>query len=175
MAQPAQAPVTRRDGQAAVELVVALFCLLLVTTGLLQLVLLATADTDTLAEATARASDAATGSGLAASFQPVRDWGTGRDGLALTRDDEEVRGSLSGVRSDIAAKAVPDNDWGAFDEVNPRGFRALAESGDTAGFGFVHARAERDAETIPAARPLFGVRSPSVGNDVWMVEIGGLH
>ena len=176
MAEPAQAPVTRaRAGQAVVELVVALFCILLVTTGLLQLVIFANADTETMAEATARASDEASGAGISASFQPVRDWRKGSDGLVFTRDDEKVGGNLSAMRSVIAGKTAPVGDWSALEGTRSSDIRDLAETGDSASFGFVHARAEQSVEAIPAAAVLFGLRNPIVGNDVWMVKVGDLY
>ena len=180
MAQPAQAPVnarTRRGraGQAAVELAVALVCILLVVSGLLQFILLAHADTDTMAEATARASDDAAGGGLSASFQPVRDWRKGRDGLIFTRDDEKSGGNLASIRSDIAAKTAPNGDWSATTGIRATDIRELAETGAATTFGFVHERSEQQVEILPAAAALFGLRDPTVGNDVWMVKVGDIY
>ena len=178
MAQPSQAPVgaAGRAGQAVVELVVALFCILLLLTGLLQFTIMATADTETRIDATARASTEAAGGGLDDSFQPIRDWQRGADGLTMTRDDVEVGGSLSGVRMDIAAKTAPGGDWGATSgAIRATDIRTLAESGASTAFGFVHARSEQSIEIIPAAGALFGLRNPVVGNDVWMVKVGNLY
>ena len=178
MAQPTPAPVTerRRTGQAVVELVVALFCILLLVTGLLQFTILGAADTETRTEATARASDDAAGGGLSSSFQPLRDWKRGADNLTMTRDDVAVAGSLADVRSTIAAKTAPGGDWGATtDALRGTEIRTLAEMEQSTAFGFVHARAEQSVEAIPSAAALFRLRSPVIGNDVWMVKVGNLY
>lgn len=178
MAQPSPAPVgvPGRAGQAIVELVVALFCILLLLSGLLQFAMMATADTQTRADATAQASSEAAGDGLNASFQPIRDWKRGADGFTMTHDDAEVGGSLSRVRMDIAAKTAPGGDWGALSgAIRTTDIHTLSESGLSTTFGFVHARSEQSVETIPAAGALFGLRDPVVGNDVWMVKVGNLY
>ena len=157
MAQPSPAPVgvPKREGQAIVELVVALFCILLLLTGFLQFTMMATTDTQTRADATAKASAEAAGDGLNASFQPIRDWKRGADRFTMTHDDVEVGGSLSGVRMNIAAKTAPDGDWGAMSGViRSTDIHRLTESGLSTTFGFVHARSEESVETIPAAGAL---------------------
>ncbi len=177
MAQPAQAPVGAlgRAGQAVVELVIALVCILLLVSGLLQFTIMAAADTETRAEATANASADAAGGGLSATFQPIRDWQRGRDTFTMTRDDVAVGGSLAGVRSDIAGKTVPDGDWSALLDARSTDVREFAQTGDLTSFGFVHAHSARQIETIPAAAILFGLRNPTVENDVWMVKVDGLY
>lgn len=167
--------MTRRAGQAAVEFTVAVVCILLVTTALLQLVIFADADTGTMAEATARASDAATGGGLATSFSPVRDWSRGRDGLIFTSDDAPRAGNFASVRSDIAAKTAPDGDWTALDRTHSIDLRTFAQYGNPTVFGFVRGEAAREIEVLPAARILLGLRSPAVGNEAWSVRVGGLY
>lgn len=165
-----------RRGQAVVELTIALFCILLLVGGLLQLVILAHSDTETMAEATARASEAAaTGGSFAESFSPVRDWRPGRDGMILTRDDREVGGSLAGPRQDIASRTAPDGDWSALDAADRTDIRSFAENGASAAFGFVHAHAEQEVEVLPFCRALFGLREARTGNDVWMVKVGDLY
>ena len=177
MAQPAQAPVgTRgRAGQAVVELVIALVCILLLVTGLLQFTLMAGADTETRAEATALASGDAASLGLSSSFQPVRDWRRGADTLTMTRDDVAVSGSFGPIRSAIAGKTAPDGEWGATSGARSTDLPEFAQTGATTSFGFVHAHSERQIETIPAAAILFGLRAPTVANDVWMVKVDGLY
>ena len=126
--------MTRRSGQAAVEFTVAIVCVLLLVAALLQLVIFADADTGPLAEATARASEAATGGGFPDSFAPVRDWDAGPDGLFFTRDDAARPGSLARLRSDIAARTAPGGDWSAFDGARSTALRSLAQRGDPALF-----------------------------------------
>ncbi len=163
-------------GQAIVELVIALFAILVIVGGLLQLVILAHADTETMAEATATASDAASTAGsFSDSFSAVRDWEPGTDGMVLTRDDRKVGGSLSRPRHDIAARTAPGGDWSALDDATRTDIRSFAERDSSAAFGFVHARSERDVDVLPLAGPLFGIRNASTGNDVWMVKVNDLY
>ncbi len=177
MAQPAQAPVGARGraGQAVVELVIALVCILILLSGVLQFTIMATADTETRAEATANASANATGIGIAKSFQPIRDWERGADTFTMTRDDVAVAGSLGAVRSDIVGKTAPDGDWGAMSGVRATDLREFAQTGGPTLFGFVNARSERQIEIIPAAAILFGLRNPTIENEVWMVKVDGLY
>ncbi len=171
----AAAPVGR-SGQAVVELVVAMLAILVIVGGLLQLVLLAHADTETMAEATAQASDAAASKGsFADTFSAIRDWEAGRDNLLLTPDDREVGGSLAHPRNDIASRTAPAGDWSALDDATHTDIRSFAERGSTAAFGFVHARAERDVEVLPLSGPLFGLHQATTGNDVWMVKVNDLY
>lgn len=165
-----------RTGQAIVELVIALFAILVIVGGLLQLVILAHADTETMAEATATASDAASTEGsFSDTFSAVRDWEPGTDGMVLTRDDRKVGGSLSRPRHDIAARTAPGGDWSALDDSTRTDIRSFAERDSSAAFGFVHARSERDVDVLPLAGPLFGIRNASTGNDVWMVKVNDLY
>ena len=165
-----------RNGQACVELTIALMAILVILGGLLQLIILAHADTDTMAEATAEASDTAASAGsFSDTFSPVRDWKPGRDGLILTRDDQEVGGSLAKPRQDIASRTAPAGDWSALDDATHTDIRSFAENGSTASFGFVHARAEQDVDVLPLSGPLFGLRRPQTGNDVWMVKVNDLY
>jgi len=165
-----------RAGQAVAELTIALFCILLLVGGLLQLVILAHTDTETMAEATAEASDAAATRGsFAQSFSPIRDWQPGRDGMILTRDDREVGGSLAGPRRDIASRTAPAGDWSALDAADRTEIRSFAENGSSAAFGLVHARAEQEVEVLPFCRTLFGLRDAHTGNDVWMVKVNDLY
>ena len=165
-----------RLGQAVVELVVAMLAILVIVGGLLQLVLLAHADTETMAEATAKASDAAASEGsFADTFSAIRDWEAGRDNLLLTPDDREVGGSLAHPRNDIASRTAPAGDWAALDDATHTDIRSFAERGSTAAFGFVHARAERDVEVLPLSGPLFGLHQATSGNDVWMVKVNDLY
>ncbi len=177
MAQPAQAPVAIRGraGQAVVELVIALVCILLLVSGLLQFTIMAAADTETRAEATALASDDAAGAGQSSSFQPIRDWKRGPDGYTLTRDDVAVAGSLGAIRTEIAGKTAPDGDWSALVAARSTDLREFAQAGDHSPFGFVHAHSERQIETIPAAAIFFGLRDPVIANDVWMVKVDRLY
>ena len=177
MAQPAQAPVGARGraGQAVVELVIALVCILLLVSGLLQFTIMASADTETRAEATANASADAAGGGLSSSFQPIRDWQRGPDTFTMTRDDVAVAGSLGAVRSAIAGKTAPDGDWSSLLRARSIDIRELALTDASTSFGFVHAHSERQIETIPAAAILFGLRNPTIANDVWMVKVDGLY
>ena len=168
-------PSTTRTGQAIVELVITLVAVLVILGGLLQLLILAHADTDTMAEATASAADSASTAGaFAESFSPVRDWRPGRDQRILTRDDEEVKGTVAGFRFDIASRTFPAGDSSALGDAKSTDIRSFSELGATASFGFVHARAERDVEVLPLSTTLFGLRRAQTGNDVWMVKVNDI-
>ena len=93
----------------------------------------------------------------------------------MTRDDVAVAGSLGAVRSAIAGKTAPDGDWSSLLRARSIDIRELALTDASTSFGFVHAHSERQIETIPAAAILFGLRNPTIANDVWMVKVDGLY
>ncbi len=167
-----------RSGQAMVELVAALVCILVVLAGLLQIVLLSTADTDTLVEASARAaSRAASPLALAASLPVIENWTPGRDGLEQTRDDVAQRGSLARVQGVVASPTAPGGDWSAV-EAARHGRLAELHHGllPSTTFGLVRGNASRTVEVLPVAHALFGLRSPmEIENEVWMSTLGGLY
>lgn len=161
-----------------VELVVGLLCILVVLAGLLQIVLLSTADTDAMVDAVAEATSLAAGNlVLASTFTPVRDWSAGPDGYEQTSDDEARRGSLGSVQSVIARPTAPFGDWSAVDEARHSSI-ALLHHGllPSTTYGFVSARGARTVETLPAARILFGLPADmEVRHEVWMTTLGGLY
>lgn len=167
-----------RSGQAMVEMVAALLCILAVMAGLLQLVLMGTADTDTMVEATAQAAARATsGVLLSETPDPIADWEPGNDGMEQTKDDEPVPGSLAGVRQNIAGPTAPDGDWAAVDAARHNAIAELHHGLLPAStFGLVRGSASRDVEVIPVAKALFGLRDPTdVENEVWTAAVGGLY
>lgn len=167
-----------RSGQAMAELVVALICILIVVSGMLQLVLLGTADTNTLVEATSQAANRATSNViLSENFRPISDWEVGQDGFAQTKDDQPVRGNLQPISSRIAGATAPGGDWSALDNARHDAISRLnhgMQPGTT--FGLVSGEASESVETLPVATALFGLSDPvEVANTVWMTATGGLY
>ena len=160
------------------ELVVAIVCILILVSGLLQLILLGTADTNTLVEATARASNKATASLLLAETPSnIRDWEAGRDGMRHTKDDRSRPGGWGAARRQIAEATAPNGDWSAVDQAR---FDNIARfhhgTLPSATMGFVSGSAEEDVEALPAAMAFFGLRNPTrVRNEVWMTATGSLY
>lgn len=161
-----------------VELVAALLGILVILAGLLQIVLLATADTDALVEATARASSrAASPLALALTLPVIEDWSPGRDGYEQTRDDVAQRGTLANIQRAVALPTAPGGDWSAV-EAARHGRLAEFHHGllPSTTFGLVRGSASRTVEVLPIARTLFGLRSPmEIENEVWMTTVGGLY
>ncbi len=163
-----------RQGQAVVELVVGLICLLVVIGGLLQLVLMARSDTETLQKATAEAASRAADSGmLSESFSPIRDWEPGADTYLQTKDDVETAGSFGPLRDRIARKTFPDGDMSAVDGARFGDMQELATGGSTAALhGMVSGEASEEVEVLPVSRALFGLKNPAtVENTVWFPKI----
>jgi len=171
-------PATRRSGQAMVELTVALIAILVVTAGLLQLILLGTADTDTMVEATAEAANRATSSvAMLPTLEIIDDWDPGRDGIMHTKDDQPIRGSIGNVSRGIANRTAPGGDWSAVDSATHNRIARLAYGAlPSTTYGLVRGRASREVEVLPAARALFGLSDPAeIRNEVWMTVTGALY
>lgn len=170
--------VARRSGQAMIELVAAIICILVVVTGLLQLILLGTADTNTMVEATARAAERASSSlVLAESPDNIADWDVGQDEMQQTKDDEPVSGSLMPVQVNIAGATAPNGDWGAVDGARHNDIAMLNHGAiPSTTLGMVRGEASEDVEVIPAAKAFFGLRDPmEIRNKVWMTATGALY
>ncbi len=172
-----RAPI-RREGQAMVEFVVALLCILAVFAGMLQLIMMGTANTDTMVEASAMAASRAT-VGVFPTETPslVADWNAGRDGMEQTKDDVPVPGSLALVQLQIAGATAPGGDWSVLNDVRHGRIAELHHGLLPANtLGLVRGTASRTVEVMPAARALFGLRNPTeVRNEVWMTAVGGLY
>ncbi len=163
-----------------VEFVVGLVALLLVAVGILSVAVLVGADTDSFDEAQEEAIRRSMGNGTPDSFSPVKDVDRGPDGLPLTKDDKPVRGSLAGMRTRIAGRAIPadgsrpagpDGAETRHDSIS--GFARGEEGGSL--FSLRVGRGEAEAELPPAARPLLGLESPvTLRNEVWLPQTGGV-
>lgn len=170
--------IRSRVGQAMVELVAAVVGILVVVTGLLQLILLGTADTNTMVAATADAASRATATvAMLPTLDVVADWEAGPDGLMQTKDDARVDGNLDGVQRDVAGATAPNGDWSAVDGARHNDIAVLAYGAlPSTTFGLVRGQASEDVEVVPAARSLFGLRDPTeVRNEVWMTVTGALY
>lgn len=161
-----------------IELVVAIIAIMVVLAGLLQIILLSAANTDShveaIAEAAARASSHAA---LAATFNPLADWNPGADGYEQTRDDTPLPGSLADTRNLIAGETAPDDDWSAIDEAAHNQIAAFHHGMlPSSTFGLVSGKATRSVEVLPIAATLFGLRNPTeIENEVWMTKVDGLY
>lgn len=169
-----------RAGQAMVEFVVGLIALLVVAVGILAVAALVRADTDSFAEAQEEAVRRSMGNATPDSFTPVSDIEPGPDKLPLTKDDKAVHGSLGGMRSRIAAHALPANGSPPLgpDGADP-GHEAVGSfgrggAGDSL-FSLRVGRGKAEAELPPAAQPLLGLESPAtLRNEVWLPQTGGV-
>jgi hypothetical protein len=167
-----------RAGQAMIELVVAMIAILVVITGLLQLILLGTADSNTMVAATAEAAARATaGVAMLPTLDIVADWEAGPDGMDQTKDDVRIGGSLARVQQHIAGATAPNDDWSAVDGARNNDIATLHHGAlPSTTFGLVRGQASESAEVIPAAVAFFGLSDPAeVKNEVWMTATGALY
>ncbi len=167
-----------RAGQAIAEFVVGLVGILILAAALLQVGALVRADSRNLITARAEAGMAALGDHYLAPVSPgprlIRDWATGPDGHAYTRDDQALLGNaalLSGgvvppARPDDLERLLPDNPVSALSDAS----RVLP------GFSFVRGYSSSGAIPLyPLARSLiYGRDSITLESEAYLIWTRGL-
>lgn len=146
-----------RDGQALVELVIAMVAVLALAVALLQIGRLGRAQARAMQDARARADELALSEIFTApSPRPsfLRDWHPGPDRIAHTRDDRALAGEPGRIRSALSAIVRPGDLEGP---LGPNRISILLEAGDPmAAMDWIRGDAEPVVVPLmPAARRLF--------------------
>jgi len=100
-----------RDGQALIELAVALVAILAILAALLQVGILSRVHLETMGEARNAAAQYAIGDSyqtMLPGAQMIRSWGAGGDGRCYSRDDTPAAGSGQFLRDNVLRVARPD-------------------------------------------------------------------
>ena len=162
-----------RAGQAIAEFVVGLVGILILTAALLQLGALVRADSRNLITARAEAGMAALGNGYIAPVSPgpryIRDWSTGPDGHAYTRDDQALLGNAALLSDGVVSHTRPDE----LERLRPGNtMSALADSSLVLpGFSFVRGYSSSGAIPLyPLVRNLiYGRDSITLESEVYLI------
>lgn len=168
-------------GQAMVEFVVAVVCIMLVVGGILVVANLQRADAKSMLKASEEAIKDSSGNPLADNFTPIENWDNGADGYEQTKDDTAKKGSFSRLRNKVTSHAVPDDDWSAFNRadgnsVNYNGIRQINSSGSASAIGMIEREASETAEIPSIIQKALGYpEEVEVENSVWMPKTGGLY
>lgn len=172
---------SHRSGQAMVEFVVAVVAIMLVVGGILTVASLQRADAKSMLDATTEAVEDSMGNTISSNFSPINDWDNGPDGHEQTKDDRAQKGSFTKVRGDITGRAVPNDDWSAFDRADGGSvvydeIERLDASGGSTIIGMVEGKSSEVAEIPNAIQQILGFPAEvEIENEVWMPKTEGLY
>lgn len=162
---------SNRNGQALIELVIALIAAIALLAALVQIGWLTREQLISIQEAREQADQAALSDFYSfPSRRPdaIRDWNAGPDRIRHSRDDTAVSGNQDLFLSEIVVAAQPI-DLSARIRGNP--ISALVNAGSEA-IPFQAVRGEAEARTVPmlpaARRLLYDTDSIILENEVWM-------
>ena len=168
-----------RDGQAMIELVIALVAMVTLVAGLLLIADLGMAQTRTMVEARREAGR------LALQYLPVvsqpeyiLDWNEGLDGKPLTHDDEPLKDSHIPFNNLIVDMSAADEDqWPVLDSATNSLLPGLRNHWDPVSvFGLVRGY---ESETVPlmsAVQSLFyRADEIEIESEVWMGYTRGIY
>ena len=168
-----------RGGQALVELVVGLIAIMAVFAGLLQIMLLGRARSDTLLEARADAGETAMDPALliqAPAF--ADDVLEGPDGASYSADDVISSGSpVPFMVTAVERSAADPAGWQQIDAVPNNAVSDLHNSAQpTYAFDFVRGRSTRVVPVLGAAQHLlYNASSVRVEAEVWLPWLQGIY
>jgi hypothetical protein len=174
----ARRDTTSKNGQALVELAVALIVIVVLLAALLQIGRLTREHMDALNAARGDAAQSAMASVYTMRIPAprfLRDWDAGADGARHSRDDTPRDGDPAGVVRHIAEKALPDE---LERRVSGNPVTALARQVPLIGeYHLVYGRSEtRTIELLPVVRHLlYDAESIDIEADAWLVWTQGLY
>jgi hypothetical protein len=167
------------NGQAMVELVIAMVAILAVCAGLLQVSTLTKAQTDALFEARKKASEHVFSDAMPmGSPEYIRYWKEGPDGKAMTADDLTTAANGSQFAATIVEKSVATaDDWPIIEKAPDDVFLQLhGNAMPITKFGLVGGEATRSVDLIPAVQHLlYRADSIDLESKVWMTWTRGIY
>jgi len=167
------------NGQAMIELIVGLVAVLVLFAGLLQVVSLTQARTETMVSARREAGTRAVAAN-ANRMTPdyIRHIQVGPDRSRYSADDANTSANPAQLRNVIINRAASDpSGWTVIDRVPNNAFSALhANPNPISDFGFLNGYDSRRVELIPTIRDLvYDADSITVESEVWMPWTRGMY
>ena len=170
-----ESPDRRRSGQAIVEFVVALVCILVLLAGIIQICVIGLRHSRLMSEARREAGQKAmSDSSSFAGPRYIFACTAGKDGIAYSADDDKTDGDPADLTVGVASHANPVD----LDGVRPGNpVSALAESEfPQYMFGLVEGEKHDSVDLIPIVRELiYGRDSVDLKASVWMTWTKGLY
>ncbi len=176
-------PATKynRNGQAMIEFIIGLVAVLVLFAGMIQLVSLTRAQTETMTEARENAA-----SDMMMDFDPmtsadyIKDWQEGGDEKQLTSDDTSDTANPFDLQNTIVEKSVADpTEWQYIDKLNANKISQLHGSAvPSSVFGLIKGQAKTSAQIdmIPAVRHfLYDADSIDIECEAWMTWTKGIY
>ena len=169
----------RRNGQAMIEVIVALAAIVALLAALLQVASLNLAQTDTMTNARREVGLRALGE-EATSANPdyIRYWQEGPDESRYSVDDVHTPAAPSLFENTIVNKAAATPaDWQIMQEVPANRVAILHQAGDPSDrFGFVNGQDNKSVNVLPAVRSLlYNSESINVKSEVWLPHTRGIY
>lgn len=168
-----------RNGQATVEFLIGLVAILALFAGLIQVVSLTKARTDTMVAARREAGMAAIAPGSSPMPPDYRRFiQEGADTKRYTKDDTFTPADPARFVDVIVTPAAPDaSGWTIIDSLTDNNFSLLHESqSPVEEFGLVSGSAERNILLLPAVRHLlYAAPQITVKSKVWMAKTKDIY
>lgn len=172
-----------RSGQALVELLVSLVCLLVVLGALLQFISLGKAQSDVMAKAREEAGALAMmptggGAGIITGADYIRHWSPGSDASRHSADDSFSTASPSAFDSMIVERAAPvPADWAYINACAGNDLSAIRGSPAPAGqFSLLEGDEDRMVDVLPAVQHLLYDKPViKVEGRCWMTWTRGIY
>ncbi len=169
----------RKQGQAMIELTVALVAILTIMSGLLLIVSVGTAHTEAMMEARREA-----GANAMMDIAPIEspdfifDWQAGNDGKKLTADDTSMQDNTQPFNDNIVNRAVGNNDeWPLFSGMNNNPINQLRNNSTPATlFGLVKGEEHISIPLLPVIQKLiFNSDNLEIDSEVWLTHTKGIY
>lgn len=170
---------TPRGGQAMTEFIVGLLVVVILVSGTLTWIEIASARSELLGRVRgATGRSAMLGGGVAPAPPFPQTWEEGPDRRRYTADDRPVAAGAAGLRNRIVARAVRDPaDWQRIEAAGGdllSDLRTGTPSGEAV--GLVRGRESRIVVLSPALRALvYDKPEVTVAAEIWMPRMGGLR
>lgn len=164
-----------KDGQAMIEFVIALVCIVVVFAGLLQIGILGVTRTEVLIEARRKAGAAVMQDIILAPLPEfIEDWAPGGDLRTYSADDLVIPGNPSDFSVRVVSRAYPV-ELNTLLPNNPASTMANTPAPQI-GFGFTSGDATETVPLIPAVRNLL-YRSDEIllHEEVWLPWTKGIY
>lgn len=167
------------QGQAMIELIIALVAILTIVSGLLLIVSVGTAHTKAMMEARRKA-----GAKAMLNIPPIEspdfilDWKEGNDGKKMTADDASTKDIPQPFNDNIVNHAAGNSaEWSVFSDINRNQISKLHNSSTpSAYFGLVKGHKHTSIPLLPVMQKLiFNSDRIDIDADVWLTHTKGIY